>query len=176
MNRLSADGYTELKRLEGVRTHVYRDEAGLPTIGVGHLIKAFELGLGKDASPDQIEAAAKLRWPYGMSDTDIDRLLADDLKAFEAEVTKRVQRPLAQPQFDALVIFAFNVGVAAFAGSTLLRRLNAGDYAGVPEELAKWNKVRDPKTKALVASPGLTKRRLAEAALWHKAPLPKVAP
>lgn len=173
MRRLSADGYAELKRLEGVRSEVYRDEAGLPTIGVGHLLTTAELGLRRDATADQIEAAARARWPSGLSPAQIDEFLAADLKRFEASVSK-VQRPLAQCQFDALVLFAFNVGVVAFERSTLLRRLNAGDYSGVPEEMAKWNKVRVGGT--LKPSPGLTKRRLAEAAMWHRAPAPRVAP
>lgn len=172
MRRLSAEGYTEIKRLEGVRSDVYRDEAGLPTVGVGHLLTTAELGLRRDATPDQIEAAARARWPHGLSPTQIDELLARDLATYETAVSKAVRVPLGQPQFDALVIFAFNIGTAAFASSSLVRTLNAGDYAGVPAQLARWNKVRDPQTRELRPSPGLTKRRLAEAAMWNRVPAP----
>lgn len=60
--------------------------------------------------------------------------------------------------------FTFNVGEHAFETSTLLKRLNAGDFAGVPEELARWNKVTINGRK--VVSNGLTRRRAREAKLF----------
>lgn len=170
MGTMSPAGHAFIRLHEGVRAKVYRDTANKPTIGVGHLLTPGDLGLRQDATADQIEAAAKLRWPNGLSTAEIDALLSVDLAEHERAVTIGVKVPLAQPQFDALVSFSFNVGTAAFSRSSLLRRLNAGEYAAVPGELAKWNKITDPKTHTLVADPGLTKRRLAEAALWSSAP------
>ena len=66
----------------------------------------------------------------------------------------------------ALVGFAFNAGTGAFRQSTLLRKLNAGEYDAVPFELAKWNKTTIAGRR--VVSPGLVNRRAAEAGLWVK--------
>jgi len=65
-----------------------------------------------------------------------------------------------QHQFDAMVSFAYNVGVGNLQSSTLLRKHKAGDYAGAAAEFAKWNKAAG-KVMA-----GLTRRRAAEAALY----------
>lgn len=169
MKRLSAQGIAALRELEGVRTRVYYDEAGLPTIGVGHLLRPADVGLGgkHGVFPGEIFAAAAARWPRGMTPEEVDGLLAADLVPFEAAVSSSVRVPLAQHQVDALIIFAFNVGVGAFSRSTLLRALNIGDYDAVPDQLARWNKVRDPKTKEMRESPGLTKRRAREIEIWH---------
>lgn len=67
-----------------------------------------------------------------------------------------------QRQFDALVSFAYNVGPANLASSTLLRKHKAGDFIGAAAEFAKWNKAN----KKVMA--GLTRRRAAEAALYAK--------
>jgi GH24 family phage-related lysozyme (muramidase) len=70
---------------------------------------------------------------------------------------------LSQNQFDALTSFVYNAGRGALAGSTLLKKLNAGDYEGAAKEFAKWDKVN----KKSVA--GLAKRRAAEADLFNQA-------
>ena len=65
-------------------------------------------------------------------------------------------------QFDALVSFVFNVGAGAFGGSTLLRRLNQGEYKAVPAELMRWvNSGGRPL-------PGLVRRRQAEGVLFSR--------
>ena len=87
-----------------------------------------------------------------------DAWLAHDLAAAEAEVNRVVRVPLSPGQFDALVSFQYNTG--ALGRSTLLRLLNAGDYAGAAAQFARWNK-NDGKVLA-----GLTRRRAAEAALF----------
>ena len=140
--KLSDKGRALLILLEGKRNHVYEDVAGLQTIGVGHLLKP-----GEDMA-------------Y-LTDEQVDDLLDDDLNKFEWAVTVKVHVPLIQHQFDALVIFAFNVGVAAFATSTLLKRLNAGDYESVADQLMRWNK----SGGKVVA--GLTNRRKKEIELWE---------
>ncbi|MGL4232701.1 MAG: lysozyme [Casimicrobium sp.] len=98
-----------------------------------------------------------------------DRLFARDLAAFEIGVNTLLQgRPTTQNQFDALVSFAYNVGLdidndtlaEGLGDSTLLRKHLAGDYAGAAEQFGKWNK-NDGQVMR-----GLTRRRAAEVAMY----------
>jgi lysozyme len=66
---------------------------------------------------------------------------------------------LAQPTYDAIVSFTFNVGEGNLRRSTLLRKLNAGDIVGACNELPRWNKAGGR------VLPGLVKRRAEERAL-----------
>lgn len=141
--RISPDGLKKLMAWEGCILHVYKDAAGLPTIGVGHLIhhnEDFSKGITTEQAQD---------------------LLASDLTRFEAAVNSGVSVPLSQPQYDSMVIFAFNVGVSAFLQSTLLKKLNGGDYDAVPEQLMRWTKAGGKPC------PGLVTRRNNEIALWR---------
>jgi lysozyme len=92
--------------------------------------------------------------------------LRKDLDPCERAVASSVKVDLTENQFGALVMFAFNAGIGAFKGSTLLKKLNQGNYAAVPGELAKWNKTTIDGKK--VVSNGLVNRRAAEAGLWAK--------
>jgi len=83
------------------------------------------------------------------------------MAVFEQLVTAMVKVPLKQHQFDALVSFAYNVGGGNLRSSTLLRKLNAGDYDGAALEFHKWNRSNG---KVL---PGLVRRRAAEALLFQ---------
>jgi len=94
-----------------------------------------------------------------ISRIEADAILRRDLLRFESRVKSLVKVELTQSQFDALVSFDFNTG--GLGRSTLLKKLNAGNYDAVPGELMKW--VND-NGKAL---PGLVKRRRAECALWR---------
>ena len=91
--------------------------------------------------------------------------VADTAKAIAA-IERLVKVELTDNQFGALTAFVLNVGVGAFAGSTLLRKLNAGNYSAVPSELMKWTKTTISGKK--VDSRGLRNRRAAEAGLWVK--------
>ncbi|HYG49012.1 MAG TPA: lysozyme [Allosphingosinicella sp.] len=89
----------------------------------------------------------------------------DRFAAHVAEFAEKVAKllgnaPTTQHQFDAMVSFAYNVGVGNLSSSTLLRKHKAGDFAGAAAEFAKWNKAAG---KVL---PGLTRRRTAEAGLY----------
>jgi lysozyme len=79
-------------------------------------------------------------------------------------VLRRVQVPLNDAAFGALVSFAFNAGLGNLGQSTLLRKLNAGDRAGAAEQFLVWNKGR--VRGVLTELPGLTRRRRAERALF----------
>ena len=81
-------------------------------------------------------------------------------------VNDSVRVKLTQDQFDALVDFTFNAGCGAFKGSTLLRKLNAGDFVGADAQFAAWNKIR--VNGVLTASKGLDNRRTAEDALFDE--------
>jgi GH24 family phage-related lysozyme (muramidase) len=70
---------------------------------------------------------------------------------------------LLQHQLDALTSWTYNLGVGNLSSSTLLKKLNTGDYESVPSEMVRWNKAGG---KVLA---GLTRRREAEAELWAKA-------
>lgn len=111
--------YDLIKRFEGFSPTAYLDSAGLSTIGYGHLIKAGEYF----TSIDENEAAA---------------LLAKDTDTAVNAVKKLVSVPLTQNQYNALVSFVYNIGTGAFKDSTLLKKLNAGDYLGAAAEFMRW--------------------------------------
>jgi lysozyme len=73
---------------------------------------------------------------------------------------------LTQNQLDALVSFVFNIGIGAFKGSTLLRKLNAGDYASASIEILRWNKATVEGRRVVLV--GLARRRVAERELFIK--------
>ncbi|XRD77515.1 lysozyme [Dyella marensis] len=137
----SALGVALIKQFEGLRTCAYLDAAGIWTIGYGHTGDDVRSGFRIDAAQ-------------------ADALLRKDLGTAEEAVRAWVTQPLAQPSFDALVSFVFNVGATAFAGSTLLRKLNEGDMEGAAAEFERW---RYAGGRVL---PGLLRRRIAERTLF----------
>lgn len=143
--RTSPNGRADISAREGVKLTAYFDSAGVLTIGVGHTSAA---GAPKVAAGMKITAAQA------------DEILSRDLTAVEKTVNGAVKMPLNQNEFDALVSLVFNIGGGAFKGSTLLRKLNAGDKAGAADQFTAWNKATVKGKK--VALPGLTVRREAE--------------
>lgn len=97
-----------------------------------------------------------------------DARLRSRLNAFAAEVSRLVRVPLTQGQFDALTDFVYNEGPGNLAKSTLLVRLNCGDYQGADAEFARWN-LAGGKVLA-----GLSHRRAIEAA-WFETPASEAA-
>jgi lysozyme len=144
--QVTKEGLELVKHYEGLRTQAYRCPAGVWTIGYGHT-------KGVRAGMEVTEAEA-------------EELLRQDLAASGEQVERLVHVKLTDPQFSALASFVFNVGAGNLESSTLLRRLNAGDYDAVPSELAKWVKATDPNTGKKVTLPGLVRRRAAEGELW----------
>lgn len=138
--KISIRGIELIKKYEGLRLEAYLCPAGVWTIGFG-TTKGVKNG-------DKITQQAA------------EKLLADDLSKFEIGVTCSVTVPLSQNQFDALVSFAYNVGLGALRSSTLLRLLNAGDYKGAAAQFKRWNKAGGKELA------GLTRRRADEAALF----------
>lgn len=154
--RTSSAGRAAITKHEGVRLAAYPDPAskGEPfTIGVGHTSRA---------GPPKVTKGMKI------TRAQADEILSRDLAAFEAAVSKAVKVPLNQNEFDALVSLAFNIGAGAFAKSTLVKKLNAGDRAGAANAFLSWNKAAGKVMK------GLTKRREDERRLFlSRADAPK---
>lgn len=157
---VSQAGLNLIASFEGWRAQLYNDVANNATIGYGHLVHAGPI------------SAADRAGPFGKGITQAQglALLAQDAARMVAAVNQSVKVPLTQNQFDALVSFTYNVGVGAFQGSTLLKKLNAGDYAGAQAQFAAWNKAGGQ----VVA--GLVRRRAEEAALFGGGPAPKPVP
>ena len=153
---VSEAGLRHLMRSEGFRNKAYKDVAGYPTIGVGHLLTSQEKRTGTIV----INGRA-VSYKNGLTDEQVKDLLAQDVKKYEKVVSDSVKVPLTQGQFDALVSFSYNVGPNAFKKSNLLRVLNQGKYNQVPNEMRKWVKAGGRTVK------GLKNRREAEIALWN---------
>jgi lysozyme len=158
--KITQKGLDLLMDLEGVVTEMYHDQAGLPTIGVGHLLTQNELATGLIYIDGDY-----LDWRGGLTREQTGALLRQDLRAAEIAVDQWVRVPLSDHQRDALICFCFNVGVGAFSRSSLVARLNAGSYEAVPGQMRLWNKIT--KGGAKVVSTGLARRREREIELWE---------
>lgn len=67
-----------------------------------------------------------------------DLMLTREIMNVEETLFRLVKVPLSENKVTALTSFIYNVGVTAFENSTLLRKLNAGDYGGAADELPRW--------------------------------------
>ncbi|HEY4008734.1 MAG TPA: lysozyme [Acidobacteriaceae bacterium] len=137
----SAAGFALTRSFEGLRLSSYQDSAGIWTIGYGHT--GPEVRAGQRITEGEAEA-----------------LLRADLSAAIHCVRGAVRVAVSQNQFDALVDFCFNAGRGSFLGSTLLRCVNRGDFAGAAGQFGLWVHAGGE----VVA--GLVRRRAAEAALF----------
>jgi len=133
--KLSGEGAKFIIKEEGQVLEVYLDWVGYKTAGIGHLIPSDNpLKVG-----DKITAEQSAKWFH------------EDIKKFEDGVSKDVAVPVSQSQFDALVSFTFNIGLAGFAGSTLLKLLNQKSYDLAAAQFARWNKAGGQISKVLTA-------------------------
>jgi lysozyme len=148
---VSVAGAQFIAQFEGFAPKLYNDAAKPPnaTIGFGHVVHAGPVD-GKEplASVTRKQALALLR---------------KDCAKAAAAVRKHVTRPLTQAQFDALVSFTYNCGEQSLAESTLLKKVNAGEFDAVPAELEKWTHAGPG-----APLPGLVRRRRAEADLFQR--------
>ena len=155
---ISDKGIEQIKKFEGVKLTIYKDTAGIYTVGVGHAIQPKG-----NESKEQALKAFKIKYNLGcniISKKLCDELLKDDLRKCESCVTKYVTVPLKQYQFDMLVSFVFNVGESAFKNSTLLKYLNKGDILKAKDQLLLWNKITVNGKK--IVDKGLANRREKE--------------
>lgn len=165
--QLSHAGGEFIARFEGFRAEPYNDADQPPnaTVGFGHMLHR-----------GPVTAADQARYRNGMSRDEALELLQRDAAPCAAAVERCVRVPLDQAQVDALVSFAFNVGVGGFESSTLLREINSGD-------LVKQLRAGDDGTRHAAQNtirsaflmwdrgngavlPGLEARRKAEAHLF----------
>ena len=119
----------------------YRCPAGVPTIGWG------------------TTAGVKMNMVWSLAQCDAAFL--HDMRKFESEVKRLVKVPLTQWQYDALVSFCYNCGAGNLQKSTLLKKVNAGDFDGAALEFHKWCKAKGKKLD------GLVRRRASEALLFQ---------
>lgn len=138
--KIGYEGLKMIKHFEGLELNAYQCAAGVWTIGYGHT-KGVQQGMV-------------------ISEETADEMLVEELKEYENYINDMVNCPLNQNQFDALVSWVYNLGPANLQASTLLKVLNAGDYAGVPAQIKRWNKAGGKVLE------GLTRRREAEADLF----------
>lgn len=143
---------------EGTRLKPYRCPAGLHTIGVGHVLYPEQ---GKLKMEDRLAYPIRPEDNRRFSQEEVDGILAKDLEKFVAGVLRYC--PTAgsrQGWMDALVSFAFNVGLGTLQRSTLRQKHNRGDYAGAADEFLKYTKAGGKVLK------GLVNRRNDERALY----------
>lgn len=140
---LSAAGLVSIANLEGFSDTAYIPIPGdVPTIGFG--------------STEGVRMGDTITVPKAL-----ERLMRD-VGVAESAIGRCVKVPLSQSEYDAFTSFAFNVGGDAFCSSTIVKKLNAGDYDGACDELERW--VYSQKRVV----PGLVNRRQVEYRLCVK--------
>ena len=144
--KISLEGLSLIKKFEGCKLEAYKCSAGVWTIGYGHTTGVKE---GDVCTQEEAE-----------------KLLRGDIFKFEEYVQDSVKVDLDQSQFDALVAWTFNLGPGNLRSSTMLKKLNNGEYESVPFEMRRWNKAGGKTLD------GLIRRRQAESLLfeskeWH---------
>lgn len=133
---VSAAALVGIATHEGYRDKAYKDAVGVPTVGYG---ETAGVRIGDRTTPERA----------------LVTLLSSANRHADA-IRPCIHVPLHQHEFDAYVSLAYNIGAGNFCRSTLVKKLNAKDYAGACEEIRRWNKAGG---KVL---PGLVKRREAE--------------
>jgi lysozyme len=139
------------KSFEGLSLSAYADQGGVWTIGYGHTGPGVHAGLT-------------------ITQEQADAFLESDVAAAVTAVNRLVTSAINQNQFDALVDFAFNLGVASLSQSTLLRDVNAGNFAAAGPQFLLWDHVHG------VVVPGLLRRRQAEETLFNTPVAPPAPP
>jgi len=140
MMQLSKTGIELLKHFEGCELKAYQDSVGVWTIGYGHTKGIYE-GLE-------------------ITQSEAEKMLQDELPEYEGYITDKVVPMLQQHEYDALVCWVYNLGPTNLSSSTLLKRLNAGEFKDVPFQMKRWDKAGGQPLL------GLTRRRNAEALLF----------
>lgn len=151
--RASSAGIDLIANLEGFEPYPFFD------------VKQCAIGYGTKLHPG--ECVGDEGYPHGITVSAARALLQTRADAASKVLENYVKVDLSQPQIDALTSFVYNVGSGNFASSTLLRKLNEGNYARVPVELKKWV-YAGTGDKARKLS-GLVARREREATVWSLA-------
>lgn len=132
--KISRSGIDLITRWEGCKLTAYLDGGGVWTIGYGHTSAA---------------GAPEVKRGLKISLQDAKDIFVRDVVKYEAAVDKAINRPMTQGQFDAMVSLCYNIGPGAFAGSTLVRKFNAGDIAGAKRAFGSWIKDNGKVVKGL---------------------------
>ena len=143
--KTSQSGISLIKGFEGKRLNAYYDGVGVWTIGFGTIKYPNGVRVKKGDTCTEAQAESYLK---------------NDLVKFENAINRLVKVPLNQNQFDALSSFTYNLGETNLSSSTLLKKLNAKDYAGTADQFPRWNKAGGKVMN------GLTRRREAERILF----------
>ncbi|AOE99088.1 muraminidase [Serratia surfactantfaciens] len=138
---ISKSGIELIKSFEGLRLKAYQDSVGVWTIGYGWTQPVDGKKVGPGMQIDQATA---------------DRLLKCGVVQYEQGVNQLVNVRITQGQFDALVSFAYNLGLRSLSTSTLLQKLNDGDKQGAADQFGRWVNAGGKRLDGLVA------RRAAE--------------
>jgi lysozyme len=147
-----------IKHHEGVRTRPYRCPALLWSVGVGHVIDPAHIAVKYE---ERRSLPIPAGWDRTLTMDEVDAILAQDLGRFERGVARLCPAALGhQGQFDALVSFAFNVGLGNLQRSSIRMRYNRGDIEGAADAFLMWTKAAG---KVLT---GLVKRRNDERAMF----------
>lgn len=144
--KISVMGLELIKEFEGFSANAYLCPAKIPTIGYGNTFW---------------EDGRKVKLGEQISKTDALELLEKVVnKDFADKIFPAIKVPFTQNQFDAMCSLAYNIGTGSFLKSTLLKKVNAGDFIGASEEFLKWNKSGGKELS------GLTRRREREKDLF----------
>ena len=166
MRTINQAGLEIIKKWEGLEDgdpstsnlDPYVCPANVWTIGWGHAI--VYNGRHLTTSNDPVGDLARSLYPGGLNIEQAEQLLRADTSRFAIQVDNLVTVELKDNMFDALVSFSFNVGIGNFQRSTLLRKLNKGDYLGASQEFPKWRRANG------VILQGLVHRRADEKTLF----------
>ena len=142
---ISEEGISLIKKFEGCELRSYQDAVDVWTVGYGHT---------KDVKPGQM-----------ITKEEAEEMLIEELTEYCSYVETAVEVPLHQNQFDALVSWTYNLGPTNLNSSTMLKKLNAGKYEEVPNQIKRWNKATVDGERKVLA--GLTRRREAEALMFE---------
>lgn len=148
---INAAGANLITQSESIRLKAYFCPAGVPTIGRGHT-KGVTAQMVRDG--------------YTITVAEEQALFNADMVEWEAGVTRLLTRTPNENQLAAMVSLAFNIGLAGFAGSSVLKAFNRGDDQAAYRAFGLWNKITDPATGRKIVSNGLSIRRAKEAALY----------
>jgi lysozyme len=145
LREINAAGLALIKSFESCRLNSYQDQKGIWTIGYGHSAKIDPCVVeGMSINQDQAELYLK-----------------QDLAKFE-QLDHYLAEHVNDNQFSALVALAFNIGLPALKMSTLIKDINAGNYADMAIQWKSWDHVDG------VVNDGLRRRRIAELELFRK--------
>jgi lysozyme len=146
--KVSAELINLVKHHEGVRMRPYRCPALLWTVGVGHVIDPSH---AKVPFEERRDLPIPEGWDRNITMDEVDAILAQDLARFERGVARLCSSAVNhQGRFDALVSFAFNVGLGNLQRSGLRMKHNRGEFDAAADEFMKWSKAGGKVLKGLV--------------------------